>query len=685
MPLHIQGRTIAKVAVIGSGQIGPDIALHFAKVLAPVAGSVVVVDLRQAALDAGRSRAAKKIDKGAETGAWKPPQAEAMKAALAFTTDYAALSGADLVIEAATEDEPIKARIFAQVEAVVAPDAILLSNSSHLEPERIFGGLAHPGRAAVAHYFFPAERNPVVEIVPGAATEPQVTRWLMRFYTAIGKLPFHVASRYGYAVDPIFEGTFQAACLAVQQGLGSVKEVDFVARKALGMQVGPFTAMNLTGGNPLTDHGLDLMHQRFASSHWPQPWYRAPTLLKDKLAQDGGAPWQVCGRGETVSLPADQETAIVDALRGAYLGLAFGILDTGIIARDAYELCLETALDQKGPIRLCNEIGPAAALALVERYAQAHPTMPVPASLRAIAHLDRVDAGRVWVSDEPTEAGKVRVVTVCRPKVLNALDAATYREIAAALRGAEGDPEVVGVVITGQGTKAFASGADIAALAGVRTPQDGRALAELGQSVCRALEACSKPTVAAINGLAFGGGFELALGCRARVAVAGHKALLGLPEVNLGIIPGSGGTQRLPRLVGVERGLVLLRTAATLSSDEALQFGVVRALVPAGSEVDVAVQLCADVARGLVAMPALPEGPVADADAACQVDIGHRSRAVDAVLCEVVRAGARLGLHAGLEAELDGFARICSLQDMRIGVDTFVQQGPRAIPAFVHG
>lgn len=685
MPLHVAGRAITKVAVIGSGQIGPDIALHFAKVLATLGGAVVVVDLRQAALDAGWARTCKKIDKGTETGAWKPALADAIKAALRFTTNYADLAGAELVVEAATEDEPIKARIFAQVEAAVATDAILLSNSSHLEPERIFAGLRHPERAAVAHYFFPAERNPVVEIVPGAATAPEVTRWLLRFYTAIGKLPFQVGSRYGYAVDPIFEGVFQAACLAVEQGLGTVKEVDFVARKALGMQVGPFTAMNLTGGNPLTDHGLDLMHERFACADWPVPWYKSPQLLKDKLAQGVDARWEVCGRGESVTLPPDQEGAIVGALRGAYLGLAFGILDAGIIDRDSYELCLEMALDQKGPVRLCDELGPSAALALVERYAQVHPTLPVPRSLRAIAHLTRIGASSVWHTDCATAAGTVRVLTICRPKVLNALNAQTYRDLVVALRNAEADPAVVGIVVTGQGTKAFVSGADIGALAAVQTPAQGRALAELGQSVCNALESCSKPTVAAINGLAFGGGFELALGCHARIAVAGHKALLGLPEVNLGIIPGSGGTQRLPRLVGVAKGLGLLRTAATLSSDEALAAGVVRSLASADDVVDAAVQLCAEVAAGQTRLPVLQQGPLTDAEVNTHDDIGHRSRAVDAVLCEVVRAGARTDLRAGMDAELDGFARICALQDMRIGVQTFVQQGPKAVPAFVHG
>lgn len=685
MAFEFGGRRISKVGVIGSGQIGPDIALHFAKVLQPFGVQVVVVDVSQAALDAGQARTFKKIAKGAETGAFKPQQAEAMQAVLHFTADYSQLAGAELVVEAATEDEGLKGRIFGQVAGLVGADAILLSNSSHLEPERIFAGVANPSRAAVAHYFFPAERNVVVEIVSGAATSPQVGDWLLRFYEAIGKLPFAVKSRYGYAVDPIFEGIFQAACLCVQQGMGTVKEVDWAAKEALGMQVGPFTAMNLTGGNPITAHGLDLMHERFASAAWPDPWYQAPQLLKDLLSGQGsGGKWQTAGRGEVVEVPAAQNTAIVDALRGAYLGLTFGIEDSGIIDGDDYELCLETALDLWGPRRLLNKVGPANGLALVQAYAQAHPRMPVPAALHKLAALEKVPISNLHIRDVATAHGQVRVVAIRRPKVLNALDAATFRQIAAAVQAANDDPAVCALVLTGQGNKSFVSGADIAALAAVKTPQQGYDLAFLGQSVVRRVELSPKPVVAALNGVALGGGLELALGCRARLAVAGHKALCGLPEANLGIIPGAGGTQRLPRIVGFARALEMLRTAKALSSAEALQARLVRSLHPADELLGAAVQLAADLAAGAEQIPPLGEGPLAGEFEAAACDIGNRSRAVDKILCEVVQFGVEHALTEGLQAELDGFARICALQDMQIGVQAFVQHGPKGVPEFVH-
>ena len=262
MAFTLGSRSVRKIGIVGSGQIGPDIALHMTKAMQPHGVPVVVVDISEKALAAGKSKLEKKIDKGVESQAFKPDFGAAMKANTLFTADYKQLAGADLVIEAASEDLPIKRKIFKQLESALAEDAILASNSSHMEPEIIFGECARKGRTAVIHYFFPAERNPVVEIVPGKGTDAALTTWLMNFYEEVGKIPIHVKSRYGYAMDPIFEGLFHAACLCVEEGLGSVKVVDEAVRRVLRQGVGPFTAMNLTGGNPLTHVGLQHYHEK---------------------------------------------------------------------------------------------------------------------------------------------------------------------------------------------------------------------------------------------------------------------------------------------------------------------------------------------------------------------------------------------------------------------------------------
>jgi len=167
-------------------------------------------------------------------------------------------------------------------------------------------------------------------------------------------------------------------------------------------------------------------------------------------------------------------------------------------------------------------------------------------------------------------------ITLNRPKKLNALNAATISELDAAMSGAATDPEVLAVVITGSGDKAFVAGADIAELAELDAV-GAKELGLRGQAVFERIERSAKPVVAAVNGFALGGGCELAMACHLRVASS--NAVFGQPEVKLGLIPGYGGTQRLPRLVGRGRALEILTTGRNVKADEAERIGLVNRVV----------------------------------------------------------------------------------------------------------
>jgi enoyl-CoA hydratase/3-hydroxyacyl-CoA dehydrogenase len=668
-----QGRTLHRVAVIGSGQIGPDIALYFAKTLAPEGTKIVVVDIAPDAIAKGRAKLEKKVSKGVESGAFSAQQQAQMLASLSWTTDYAAIAGADFAVEAATESEGLKGKIFAQVEGLVAPDALLASNSSHLEPEVIFARAAHKERALVIHYFFPAERNLVVEIVPSAHTAPAVVEWLMSFYEAIGKVPVRVKSRYGYALDPVFEGLFQAAALLAEDKVATTKQIDQIQRKALGMTVGSFTAMNLTGGNPITNVGLDHYTSKIHA------WFRSPASLKEKVA-NGGA-WEVPARGEVVEVPMGVEQRVTDALRGAYFGLVGEIVDAGVIAIDDFDLALELALDMRPAFTLMNELGTGEALRLVTAYAKSNPGFPVP---ECIAARGRTNApfGIGVVTQRDVDG--VRVLTIRRPKVLNTLNEAVFAELEQKFAAADRDPAVQAVVLTGFGRKAFVSGADVNFLARIETPAQGEATSRGSQRVLDLIAACKKPSVAALNGLAFGGGIELAMACSLRIAKKGLKPLAAQPEANLGIIPGAGGTQRLPRLIGLERAAELLRTCRPISSEQALALGLIAEEV-GGDLLQRAVAIARELASGKRPRPAIRTEPLPHVPASLpSVDIGHRSRAVDAILCRAILGGAKLPLPAAIAYEAKCFGEVCATKDMRIGVSNFLEHGPRTPAPFVH-
>jgi enoyl-CoA hydratase/carnithine racemase len=195
------------------------------------------------------------------------------------------------------------------------------------------------------------------------------------------------------------------------------------------------------------------------------------------------------------------------------------------------------------------------------------------------------------------------------------------------------------------------------------------------------IAALNKPVVAAVDGPVLGGGAELAMACHARVV--GRSLMLGQPEVNLGIIPGYGGTQRLPRIIGLERGLDLLRTGRSISAGEARELGWAEA-GPAEDILAAARDLVCQHLAGKVKLAPVSPDPIAVPEDLPRVDIGHHSLAIDAILAAVVRDGLTKPLPEGLKVEAAGFARCKQTVDYDIGMKNFIQNGPRVPAAFLH-
>jgi enoyl-CoA hydratase len=243
--------------------------------------------------------------------------------------------------------------------------------------------------------------------------------------------------------------------------------------------------------------------------------------------------------------------------------------------------------------------------------------------------------------------GAITLLTVSRPDVLNALNRETLGEIESAARAFTSDPEQGALIVTGAGTKSFISGADINELA-VLDPRGAEDISRMGQRVLEVLERAPKPVIAAVNGYAFGGGCELALACHMRLA--SENAVLGLPEVSLGIIPGYGGTQRLPRLVGQGRALELMLSGGRVKADEAYRLGLVNRVVPQ-------VELLAEAEK--LAQAILKNGPLA----------------VAAVL-EAVHRGLQLPIDDGLRLESGLFGILAASHDMHEGLRAFLEKRP---------
>jgi enoyl-CoA hydratase/carnithine racemase len=253
------------------------------------------------------------------------------------------------------------------------------------------------------------------------------------------------------------------------------------------------------------------------------------------------------------------------------------------------------------------------------------------------------------------------------------------REIGAAIVGLGQDDTVTGVVVTS--VDGAIAGADIGELAALRTPEQCAAMCRDGYAVHESMAMLEKPIVAALDGPVLGGGAELAMACHARVV--GRKLVMGQPEVNLGIIPGNGATQRLPRLIGVVPALELLRTGRTMNATEACAAGWAEG-EPAKDVVAAARELIRAHRAGRLRIGAVDPAPVAVPEPLPVVDLGHHSLATDAILVDVIRRGLQKPLADGLSVEAEGFGRCRSTVDMDIGMKTFMQNGPRVPAAFLN-
>ncbi len=240
---------------------------------------------------------------------------------------------------------------------------------------------------------------------------------------------------------------------------------------------------------------------------------------------------------------------------------------------------------------------------------------------------------------------EIAILYINRPKYLNALNAQTLEELSRAIDEVQRDPAIKVLIITGAGDKAFVAGADINFMLPL-SPAEGRYFSDMGEKVFRKLELMEKPVIAAVIGFALGGGCELAMACDIRLAA--ENAIFGQPEVGLGIIPGFGGTQRLPRLVGEGRAKELIFTADNISAEEAYRIGLVNHVYPAAELMPQAKKMASRIAA---------RAPMA---------VGYAKFAIG--------KGLQVDIDTAMSIESDMFGLCCATEDKNEGLGAFVEK-----------
>lgn len=653
--LHIPTRPAPKsIAIIGSGTIGPDIGYYLKNAVDDLV--LYLVDVSQDALDSARRRFEDYTGKAVARGRMSREKAASVLANLHTTLAYEDIAGVDWVLEAATEDIALKHRIFAQVESLVRPDAIITSNTSSLPASTIYARLEHKNRATVTHFFAPAWRNPIVEVIDWEEADPNLAKDLSWFFCSTGKTPLLTADAPCFMLDRIFDNWCNEAALMLDKATAA--QIDTVAAEFA--RVGPFYVLNMSNGNPIIVETNTLQAEAEGEHYRPAGIFNSVDR------------WKTVGLDQHVEVGVEAATAVRDRLIGILASQSCDILDRKIGRAADLELGCRLALGfKRGPLDLLREIGDEETARIVARMRAERRGMPLPTGpLSDYQHFLR----HLLVDD----VDGVKVVTIRRPEAMNALHDELNDEILSVLRRYEADPATRGFVIVGYGPRAFCAGADIGRFPRMLGNADEAAqYARDCSRLLMHLDRMDKPVVAALNGLVLGGGLELALRCHAIVALASTS--MQLPEVTLGIVPGIGAMvvpfRRWP--AAAETFAEMLRQARKIDAATAHRIGVVDALAQDYADLIAKavarVEELAGKQRGdydtPVALAPLP--PVEPIAASGQLLSRETIAIMDRAIAE---AAAASSFEAALEVGYRAFGASACTAAAREGIDSFLER-----------
>jgi enoyl-CoA hydratase/3-hydroxyacyl-CoA dehydrogenase len=572
-----------EMAVIGAGNIGPDIAYSLRTGLPEK--KLYLVDIVEEPLKNAKERFEGYAQKGVEKKKLRPEQVDVILGNIVYTTNYDELKNCGLVIEAATENLEIKKKILTQVESIVGENAIITSNTSGMTADMIFSHLSHPERTTITHFFAPAWRSMGVEVINWEGADKNVIDFLLWFMAQVGKTPVAVRSVFSFLLNRLFETWSSEAAWMLDRATS--KEIDFLSEEYLG--AGPFYVMGISGGNPLT---FSSQTRRMAESEAYAP---SKVLLSVEK-------WAFNKPGTKVEVPPELAEWIRMRFLGSVFSQCFDIMDRDIGTRADLNFGSVIALAYKrGVLDLMTDLGPDKVSSIMKEFDAERPGFPKPT--KPIEKY--LDFPRDILVDQ---MDGVTILTIRRPQAANALSDHTCNEILAELKKGEKDPSVKGFVITGYGPKAFCAGADIGGfVATFDNREAGIGLSRGNSKVLEHIDQIKKPVVAALNGLAMGGGVELAIRCHSVVAM--EKAFLQLPEITLGMIPGMGGVvipyRKWPQ--AAEKFHAMIGTAERLTVKEAVEIGIVKKT--ASSFPDLIDAGIAEVERLQGNLPRIAEGP----------------------------------------------------------------------------
>jgi enoyl-CoA hydratase/3-hydroxyacyl-CoA dehydrogenase len=642
-----------EVAVIGAGTIGPDIGYYLKSAMPNC--RLFLVDVVEEPLKKAEQRLIGYTEKAVAKRKMKPEKAAVVRENIVYTTDYDQIKNCKLVIEAATEDIPLKQKIFDMIENIVSDDAIITSNTSSIPADRLFSRMKNPARTSVTHFFAPAWRSLPVEVISWDGGSREVLDYLFWFFAATGKAPIITDNAICFVLDRIFDNWCNESAYLLDKATAS--QIDKVAEEFV--FAGPFFVLNMANGNPIIIETNSLQMEE--GDHY----LPAPILASVHR-------WLTHRPGSTVDVADDLKGDIRDRLLGILFSQSFDIIDRGIGTEADLNFGCQVALGfKKGPLDLMRDMGPEEVNRIMDRFQKDRPGFPMPS--KPVAEYQ--DFNRFILVDD---RDGVKIITIRRPQAMNALNDEITDEILGVLEQHAADPEVKGFVITGYGTTAFSAGADIGKFPSMLGDPDASAqYARDCAKVQTFMDRMNKPVVAALNGLAMGGGLEVAIRCHGIVAM--QNAILQFPEITLGILPGIGGCvvpyRKWPQGAGLFHDMICF--GKPLNARNAADIGMIAKLADnhqdlikaAIDEVNNLQGKITGIPEGKVDIPELtiPDRPMAGKQAL--------SREAVTITAQTIQKGvATEDLGEALEVGYRGFGEIACSEAAKEGISAFLER-----------
>jgi len=642
-----------EIAIVGAGTIGPDIGYYLKNALPK--SKLYFIDVAEQPLKNAEMRLAGYAKKAVDKKKMTEDKARAVLKNIIYTMDYDQIKNCDLVIEAATENIPLKQKIFNMVEERVSNDTIITSNTSSIPADRLFLKMKNPGRTTVTHFFAPAWQSLAVEVINWERVSQEVLDFLFWFFAYTGKAPIITDNVICFMLDRIFDNWCNEAAYLLDHA--SASQICRVIEE-FALQ-GSFYVLNMGNGNPIIVETNTLQMEE--GSH-----YRPAPILNSVEK------WLVPRPGTHVEVPEDVRRKVRDRMLGILFSQSFDIIDRGIGTMGDLNFGCQIALGfRKGPLDVMPDLGEQEVNRIMEKFQQDRPGFPNARNPFSTYQ----DFKRYLLVDE---VENVKIITIRRPQAMNAISDVVNNEILAVLKADADNPSTKGFVITGYGNRAFSAGADIGRFPETLGNREaGAQYARDCAEVQLFMDQMEKPVVAAVNGLALGGGLEIAIRCHSIIAM--RNSTFQFPEVTLGISPGIGGCivpyRKWPQ--GAETFHKMICLAKSLNATEAASIGMVKKIVndypglirEAVEEVKNLQGKTRKISEGKVAIPEIkvPDRPMAG-------KLPLSKEAISIITKTIKRGAAANSLKDALEIGYQGAGEIACTDAAKEGISAFLDK-----------